>query len=116
MQLHKRGIKMASPIFEEVDKETGLLLASESFTAIATRGNDYQGYQRFSFSITGEQAIKEYEWMDAEGFRDYLESGFVSTIDNCPPEIGQSKRVTGNVVFSESGDVIRFEDVQWSII
>ena len=101
--------------YNETDESTCFPIARESFTAIAMRGNDIGSRKSYAFFIReGAKAAELLQDAEEDGFIDHIDDSHHSTIDNAECVCGQVKTVSGDIVFSECGEVIRIENVIWS--
>lgn len=101
--------------YNETDEHTGFPVARESFKALAMRGDDIGSRKSYAFYIQdGAKAAELLQDAEEDGFVDHIDDSHRSTLDNAEPECGQVKAVSGDIVFSECGEVIRIENVIWS--
>jgi hypothetical protein len=95
-----------------------VMVAREEFTVLAMRGDDIDRRESYVFHIEKGEATKTIlQILEECGFIDYLlahhETG---NINNTPCQLGQVKRVTGMLEFSEDFRAINFRNAKWELV
>ena len=100
------------------DDETGFLVAHDEFKLKAFRGDDIENRESWAFSvISGVEKIKSALIMlEEEGMINYLMEFHTLNIDNLPCEQGQLKLVSGTLIHSACGGVIKMKNVKWRLV